>query len=454
MWNKVCESIFTKLIEKLNSENIKYFVLRNYKGLPEVNESKDIDIVIEPKKVKYVKGILKDIFNANGIEYYEESKIGYTLCIHGMSIKNNTGIHIDLIKGLNTKGYEIVDFDEAYSHTKEYKGFFVLEDTWDAAILLAHKTFGYKKPVLKDIYKKMIEEQMSNDKESFGKVITQIYGTNKGQEIIEKIEKHDFDSILSQTNKYDAAIKRRVSREKFLKTIWRRIYFVGQKFNRMILFYRKYKRVFAVLAPDGAGKTTFLDSLLEKLNYYYVNELGDGKFHIYHFRPSILPNLGEVGEKAGVMEQDKDFTNPHRNKPANPISSFFRITYYTLDYVIGWQKCIRNDARRDLYSVFDRYSYDLIVDPQRTRLKLPRFIRRFFVWLTPRPGVVFILTADADVIYQRKQELTKEEIKRQLIEYDKLSKKSKRFKVINAEQSPDEMSDIAVKIILEKYAKK
>lgn len=453
MWNKKCETIFTQLTEKLNAENIRYFVLRNYKDLPEVNESKDVDIVVDPKLHKRASAIIRQIYKDNGIEFYEEAKIGYTLCTHGMSIENKTGIHIDLIKGLNTKGYEIVDFNEVYSHTKEYKGFFVLEETWDAAILLAHKTFGYKKPVLKDKYINIIEEQMSNDKEAFGEVITHIYGTKKGQEIIDKIEKDDFDAILTRTNQYDSAIKRRVSREKFLKTIWRRTFFAGQKFNRIVLFYRKYKRVFAVLAPDGAGKTTFLDSLIEKLNYYYVNDLKDGKFHIYHFRPSILPNLGEVGEKAGVMEQDKDFTNPHRNKPANPISSFFRIAYYTLDYIIGWQKFIRDDVRRDRYSVFDRYSYDLIVDPQRTRLRLPRFIRRFFVWLTPRPGVVFILTADADVIYQRKQELTKEEIKRQLIEYDKLSKKSKRFKVIDAEQSPGEMSDIALKLIMEKFAK-
>ena len=107
----------------------------------------------------------------------------------------------------------------------------------------------------------------------------------------------------------------------------------------------------------------------------------------------------------------------------------------------------------DRYSIFDRYSYDLIVDPRRTRLNLPKGLRKFFVWLTPRPGVVFILKADADTIYERKQELTKEEIERQLEEYDLLAKTNKRFKTIDAKKTPDEMTDEALAIIFEKYAR-
>ena len=92
MWNKICEEIFTELIKKLNSENIRYFVLRNYKGLPEVNEAKDIDIVVEPKKAKYAQELLKKIFKNNGLEYYDDARFDKMLCMHGMSINNNTGI--------------------------------------------------------------------------------------------------------------------------------------------------------------------------------------------------------------------------------------------------------------------------------------------------------------------------------------------------------------------------
>ena len=63
----------------------------------------------------------------------------------------------------------------------------------------------------------------------------------------------------------------------------------------------------------------------------------------YHFRPNILPNLGAVGEKAGLKKQDTNFSDPHRNKPAGTVSSLVRISYYTLDYILGWHIRVRKD---------------------------------------------------------------------------------------------------------------
>ena len=63
------------------------------------------------------------------------------------------------------------------------------------------------------------------------------------------------------------------------------------------------------------------------------------------------------------------------------------------------------------------------------------------------------MEADADTIYSRKKELSREEIERQLEEYKLLAKSNKRFVMINAERKPYEMADEASKNILEKYAK-
>ena len=99
------------------------------------------------------------------------------------------------------------------------------------------------------------------------------------------------------------------------------------------------------MAPDGAGKTTFLDNLSEKLAFYFVNSSVEERVSIYHFRPSILPNLGAVGEKAKVMKQDTDYSNPHRAKPASTISSLVRISYYWFDYIIGYFLLTRKDLK-------------------------------------------------------------------------------------------------------------
>lgn len=454
MWNETCRNIFSQCVKAFQENDIKYFVLRNYEMLPEQNIGKDVDIIVEPKKLKEAKSILKNIYAVNGAIYYDEATFDRLHCMHGMGIEKNVGIHIDLIGGYLAKGYEIYTFEELYSKTKEYKGFYVLDEFLDGMMLLIYKLFGYKSPKLKEKYRENIYHVYKEYPSEFEQELARITNVRLARQFVELIKDRDFEKLLSKSEELTKALKKYAMHKSFLKTLGRKINFVCQKLDRIVFRYKKYVRCFAVLAPDGTGKTTFLDALVKKLNYYYVNDEEEGRFHIYHFRPSVLPNLGAVGEKAGVMEQDKNWTEPHRNKPANSLSSLIRIAYYTFDYIIGWQKCVRNDVHYDRYSIFDRYSYDFIVDPLRTKLGLPKWVRRFFVRLTPQPKIVFVLDADPSVIYSRKQELTEEEITRQLGVYRELANSHKRFYIINAEQAPEEMADEALKVIFGIYAER
>ena len=71
MWNRKCGEILVEYVKKLNDNNIRYFILRNYQGLPFDNQSKDVDIVIEPEKIKQAHTLLKQIMNGAGLEYYD-----------------------------------------------------------------------------------------------------------------------------------------------------------------------------------------------------------------------------------------------------------------------------------------------------------------------------------------------------------------------------------------------
>ena len=215
---------------------------------------------------------------------------------------------------------------------------------------------------------------------------------------------------------------------------------------------RKFWRFIAVEAPDGTGKTTFIDSLVTELRRYYVSD--EGRFCIHHFRPLILPNLGAVGEKAGVMKQDTDFTKPHRAKPAGKLSSFIRMTYYWVDYLIGMPYLLRKEVKAERYTIFDRYIFDFVVDPKRARISLPYWMRKMFARMVIQPQIVFVLNTEADVIYKRKQELELNEIKRQLDEFNKIESLCSNVVYIDAGQSVDEMTTQAIKIIFDKFLNK
>ena len=105
----------------------------------------------------------------------------------------------------------------------------------------------------------------------------------------------------------------------------------------------------------------------------------------------------------------------------------------------------------DKFTIFDRYIYDFIVDPVRSRIGLPRWIRVMFSKLVYKPKFVFVMMADTDVIYKRKQELTKEEITRQLVEFKRLADSGKRFVELDANQTPDAIIKEATKVIIEQY---
>ena len=453
MWSKRHAKILSEYFQELEKSNIRFFIIRNYEGLPDKNTSKDVDIILKYGTVKAAERILKDVFKRNGLFYYYRVVIEESYLCRAISEKGDFAIHIDLMNGYINRGVELFTFEELYSQTIDYNGFRVLNELYNGVMLFIYKQFGYKKPILKDAYKDTIYNCWLHYPE-FSSILEKMLGKNTYSKVSECIKQKDFDGMLAYSPMVSKQLRKYSNRSSFIINQYRRMRFVIQKVNRIVFQYRKYEKSFSVMAPDGTGKTTFLTQLLNRLAFLYVDAPNNtGRFHLYHFRPSLFPNLGEVGEKARIMKQDTDFTNPHRAKPAGLVSSLIRITYYWMDYVLGWMYYTRRDVQYDLYTVYDRYSYDLLVDPRRTRLKLPYWVRRCFVACMPHPKINFFLKASPDVIIKRKAELTHNEITRQVSAYERLSVR-KNIITIDADKCMDEMIDEALPHLLSAYWEK
>jgi thymidylate kinase len=275
-------------------------------------------------------------------------------------------------------------------------------------------------------------------------------GKRIADEEISRIRRQDFDGVLKISGALAKSLKSFCFRKNAIGTLLRAMQFYLLTFNRLILQRRKYIKSFSVMAPDGAGKTTFLDALIEEIGFYFTKD--SSLCDIYHFRPQLFPNLGAVGGKTGMMKPDTNYNEPHRAKPAGRLSSLLRLSYYWLDYVVGWYSKTLKDIQYDKFTVFDRYAYDLIVDPHRTRLNLPRWVRMLYVKLMPEPRVSFYIDVEPGEIYRRKQELQPEEIVRQVKEYRRLAKSNKRIITIDGNRSVDEMVKDAIQVILDNFA--
>lgn len=446
-WHKDHANIFNQVVEALNNCKIRYFILRNYEGLPSVNTSKDVDIIIEPGSYEAAADALSYVYQDNNL-LYRIVKYERVRCWYGYNLEKQFSIHLDLIEGYVNKGFEIFDFDELYSHVRRYKNFKVLEPAYDTMMLLFYKLVGAGK--LEDKYRHYIKERYKDYKHVIKEIIFQTLDKKTGTYIIQALENNDYNSLDTHASNISFSSKRKAFLKRPLKTIYSFFYFLFDKLYRTVICPYKFQNFITVQGADGTGKTTFIDGLVKEIDFYFNSD--GGKARIYHFRPTILPNLGAVGEKAGVMKEDKDFTNPHRRKPAGIFSSFVRMCYYWLDYIIGIPLILRKNARFDHVTIFDRYIYDFIVDPYRSRICLPKSLRKLFASSVIQPRIVFILLAPRDIIYARKQELSPEEIDRQLGEFKKLAKTGKQFFIIDASRLAEEMVSQAMEIILKEFS--
>lgn len=448
-WDERHGRILSTICSRFSVRGIRYFIFRNFQGLPDVNSGKDVDIMVDPNCREEAKKILISAYRENGLTYYYEARHGKLHCYHGMDEKLKFSIHIDLIFSYSSKGFELFSFDELYSYTKDYKQFRVLNEYLEGVMVFIYKQFHYN-PTLKPEYRNIIYKTYRSYPE-FSNLLRTLIGADLAEKILKAIAAKDFNEMLQFSSALTKALRRFAFKKRPVRTLLQVANFYASKSAKLALFYRKYSKSVAVMAPDGSGKSTFIEALLDEIDFYFVNNRKDVRSKLYHFRPNLLPNLGAIGEKAGLGNQDQDFTNPHRSRPANGLSSLFRISYYWLDYFIGFNIFVRRDVQYDRFSVFDRYSYDLVADPARTRLKLPQWVRKLFVRSTPQPDLIFYLEAEPSVVFGRKQELTLDEIQRQQKIYREISEYNKRAFVLDASRPAVDSAKEAFSIILARF---
>lgn len=179
----------------------------------------------------------------------------------------------------------------------------------------------------------------------------------------------------------------------------------------------------AFLGPDGSGKSTVIDELKQR-------ELALRRVEYFHLKPRIL----------GAKGNGKPVINPHSKKPYKGIVSYIKLFYFMLDYILGFITKIVPLKISSSLIIFDRYYDDILVDPKRFRyggsLRFAKFLRSFI----PRPQIYFILSADTQVIYSRKKEVTFDELKRQIDVYKSLAD-AKRYVLIDVDRDVKDIVD-------------
>ena len=150
---------------------------------------------------------------------------------------------------------------------------------------------------------------------------------------------------------------------------------------------------------DGVGKSTVMRLLVPEI----VRRSGYRGYLFFHWKPV----KGDLSFDAIPGDNPHD---PRGKSPRNPLASLVFLAHHWIDFLVGYWRFVRPALRAGRLVVADRYTYDVLLDPTRFRLRLSRGVLRLFVRTLPRPDRAILLHAPPSVIHARKPELSEPEI--------------------------------------------
>ncbi len=444
-WTKRHAAALQAVFAAFNDAGLQWLVLRNHEGLPQQNRSKDIDLVVSKHSFPKASAILAQTLKAHNFTHCHRQTFQYVRCFTFFDNSQSPVISmkIDLLDGFVWRGAQLVSFSELYARRVARTDFEIPDPVADGFMLWCKPlmTGGF----IKEKYRADILAILKISPHGFRTLLQKTFGGRMAKAVWPMLAQGKLEDTVPLRKKLCRAAWLVALRNQPMQTISATL---EHGYREIIRRSKRPKAsILAVLGPDGAGKSTVIDLLQHELARIMVKDTDD--IRILHFRPNLFPNIkAMLGGKRYDATQE-EFTAPHRAQPAGRISSVLRLIYYWLDYLVGYWLRIRTGCLAGKIYIFDRYFYDFIVDPYRSRIKLPDWLRLLFLQITPEPDIVFILCCDPDTIYARKQELTPMEITRQSREYLKLARRSKRLVTLDAANPPEQLCNDALRQVIQ-----
>ncbi|SFD91554.1 hypothetical protein [Nitrosomonas sp. Nm166] len=423
------------LFSGLNKTGIHYAVMRNHEPLPYSTGGSDLDIFVNPVDVKAAKNLLIDVVQrVNGEiigvvqtwNFFEAYVLG---CLDGQW----WGVCVEFYSSIAFKSAVPLVNQEALSrHLELHNNIAIVPHEIGNTIgyikeILVHNDFRKDKPQYQESAAFLVNQRPNLFDEIFFPLGA--CGRNLLSGVLDG--KPPFETASRIMKFRYSMLALAFIRNPFLFT-YRRF---GHEFFRLSRFVRPSGTVIAILGVDGAGKSTVINAILSALNAATHNAVV-----VQHLRPTLLPPLARLKGKQHV--HTGPVLEPHGSKPSGKLGSLFRLAYLTLDYLIGYWLWTRPKiAKQPTVVIFDRYAYDMALDPRRFRIGLSSRVAGWFAALAPKPDLIICLHGNPEVIVARKQELPLEETRRQVDALRDFASREPRAVLISTDSSIEETRD-------------
>lgn len=202
-----------------------------------------------------------------------------------------------------------------------------------------------------------------------------------------------------------------------------------------------------LLGPDGVGKST----AATRLSDLPASRMPFGDVKHVHYYQRILPTPGELARRLTGRPKGprRDMSQPHNVANLGPRDRVLINVYYLLDFWLSELFWMRQQLGYMNLIVNDRHPLEIDVDPRRYRYSQSNIVTRWMSRVAPKPDVAVVLDAPAEIIQQRKQEVTFEETARQLESFRNLAATFPHGFVVDATQPVDEVLEDIIAAVTE-----
>jgi len=398
-------NLLSTFFSKIDALKLRVAVLRNYETLPERVGSRDIDFVVHVDDWETTDSLIHSLAKECGCriaKYYRDDMFSSFALVRRLENGELFSLSVDFFCGRRVYGVLLLTSHEMVASVRNYRGVpivhdpFVFLDKW-----VYHLIIGQPTPVKYDaVFAKIVANHSSEIEDRLAPML----GRAETQRRLASVREGRSSRLDVLSMHGRLAMLWRLSRKNKIAGLAGVTKFLAYRLRD---FLQPTGIFLSISGPDGSGKTTVIERVLRELGTIY----GADAVNYMHFRPTLLPRIAEVAQKARAVEMvDENYERPHRAKPSGLAGSAVRLVYYCLDYVGGYFLSVRPMLKRPHVMLFDRYYYDMIADSFRSRIALPMPLLRFMGHLLPLPQYAFFIDVEPEEVHRRKQELTFEQI--------------------------------------------